>query len=72
MIRGLVMARRDWIMLALSSKRAPLAWHAREHIMGVVADIGSGSGALKPGGAGLILGMGRAICRAPRLCRIIG
>jgi hypothetical protein len=38
--------------------------------MGVVADIGFG--ALKPGGAGLILGMGRAICRAPRLCRIIG
>jgi hypothetical protein len=38
--------------------------------MGVVADIGFG--ALKPGGTGLILGMGCAICRAPRLCRIIG
>jgi hypothetical protein len=35
--------------------------HAREHIMGVVVDVGFG--ALEPGGARLILGMRFAGCR---------
>ncbi|MGI8570576.1 MAG: hypothetical protein ACR2KT_16790, partial [Methylocella sp.] len=43
---------------------------AREHIMGVIEDILCG--ALDHFGAGHTLGMGRAICRVPGLCRIMG
>jgi hypothetical protein len=69
MIGCLDMARRDRFLLSLEESRRHQP-HARENLMGVVADIGFG--ALEPGGAGLILGVGPAICRAPRLCCIIG
>jgi hypothetical protein len=54
MIRGSDMVRRDWA----SERRRR---HAREHIVGVVVDIGFG--ALEPSGAGLIPGLRFAGCR---------
>ena len=66
MIRGLGMARREWIMLTLSRKQAPRAARAGTFYVDI------GFGALEPGGAGLILGFARAICRVPGLCRKIG
>jgi hypothetical protein len=57
MICGLGMARRDWIMRALSGKQAPPAARAGIYYVDI------GFGAPETGGAGLILGMRFAGCR---------
>ena len=61
MICGLGMARRGWIMLALSGKQRRRG-HAPEHIV-CTSYVDIGFGALETGGAGLILGMRFAGCR---------